>query len=138
MYYVINSILMSIRQGIKWIKSRYGDSLVVIRLTQRNYLDRIERAVSNGDVVLLENIGESVDAVLEPLLGRVLIRKGRVLKVDKYWEHNKKNLENTSCRIFSLYKNYKLCSDCRTSVSYSSGSELNMKLIMRKVTVSDW
>ncbi|CAK1583483.1 unnamed protein product [Parnassius mnemosyne] len=68
-------------QGIKWIKSRYGDSLVVIRLTQRNYLDRIERAVSGGDVVLLENIGESVDAVLEPLLGRVLIRKGRVLKI---------------------------------------------------------
>lgn len=55
---------------------------MVIRLTQRNYLDRIERAVSNGDVVLLENIGESVDAVLEPLLGRVLIRKGKVLKVD--------------------------------------------------------
>ncbi|XP_013170954.1 PREDICTED: dynein beta chain, ciliary-like [Papilio xuthus] len=68
-------------QGIKWIKSKYGDSLVVIRLTQRNYLDRIERAVSNGDVVLLENIGETVDAVLEPLLGRVLIRKGRVLKI---------------------------------------------------------
>ncbi|VVD05320.1 unnamed protein product [Leptidea sinapis] len=49
-------------QGIKWIKSRYGDALVVIRLTQRNYLDRIERAVSNGDVVLLENIGEIVKA----------------------------------------------------------------------------
>ncbi|XP_028032579.1 dynein beta chain, ciliary-like isoform X2 [Bombyx mandarina] len=68
-------------QGIKWIKSRYGDSLVVIRLTQRNYLDRIERAVTNGNVVLLENIGETVDAVLEPLLGRVLIRKGKVLKI---------------------------------------------------------
>lgn len=53
----------------------------MIRLTQRNYLDRIERAINNGDVVLLENIGETVDAVLEPLLGRVLIRKGRVLKV---------------------------------------------------------
>lgn len=44
-------------------------------------MDRIERAVSNGDVILMENIGETVDAVLEPLLGRVLIRKGRVLKV---------------------------------------------------------
>lgn len=70
-------------QGIKWIKSKFGDSLVVIRLTQRNYMDRIERGVSNGDVLLLENIGETVDAVLEPLLGRVLIRKGKVLKVQK-------------------------------------------------------
>ncbi|XP_045527512.1 dynein beta chain, ciliary-like [Pieris brassicae] len=68
-------------QGIKWIKSKFGDALVVIRLTQKNYIDRIERAVSNGDVVLLENIGETVDAVLDPLLGRVLIRKGRVLKI---------------------------------------------------------
>ncbi|XP_075982942.1 dynein beta chain, ciliary-like [Anticarsia gemmatalis] len=68
-------------QGIKWIKSKYGDALVVIRLTQRNYLDRIERGVNNGNVVLLENIGETVDAVLDPLLGRVLIRKGKVLKI---------------------------------------------------------
>lgn len=68
-------------QGIKWIKNKFGDALVVVRLTQRNYLDRIERAVNNGDIVLLENIGETVDAVLDPLLGRVLIRKGKVLKV---------------------------------------------------------
>ncbi|XP_060805137.1 dynein beta chain, ciliary [Amyelois transitella] len=68
-------------QGLKWIKSKYGEGLVVIRLTQRNYIDRIERAVSNGNVVLLENIGETVDAVLDPLLGRVLIRKGKVLKI---------------------------------------------------------
>lgn len=54
---------------------------MVIRLTQRNYMEGIERAVTNGNVVLLENIGETVDAVLEPLLGRVLIRKGKVLKV---------------------------------------------------------
>lgn len=32
-------------QGIKWVKSRYGSLLVVIRLGQRNYLDRIERQV---------------------------------------------------------------------------------------------
>ncbi|KAI8425213.1 hypothetical protein MSG28_007028, partial [Choristoneura fumiferana] len=68
-------------QGIKWIKTKYGDALVVIRLTQRNYIDRIERAVTSGNVVLLENIGETVDAVLDPLLGRVLIRKGKILKI---------------------------------------------------------
>nr|CAB3508098.1 unnamed protein product [Spodoptera littoralis] len=67
-------------QGLKWIKQKYGESLVVVRLTQRNYLDRIERGVSNGEIVILENIGETVDAVLDPLLGRVLIRKGKVLK----------------------------------------------------------
>lgn len=30
-------------QGIKWVKNKYGANLVVIRLGQKNYLDRIER-----------------------------------------------------------------------------------------------
>lgn len=47
----------------------------------KNYLDTIERCISNGDVVLIENIGETVDAVLDPLLGRALIKKGRVIKI---------------------------------------------------------
>ncbi|XP_030080192.1 dynein beta chain, ciliary [Drosophila hydei] len=68
-------------QGIKWVKSKYGPSLVVLRLTQRGYLDLVEKAVSNGNVLLIENIGENVDAVLNPLLGRMLIKKGTILKI---------------------------------------------------------
>lgn len=41
------------------------------------YLDRIEHAVSNGDCVLIENIGESLDPVLDPIIGRNTIKKGR-------------------------------------------------------------
>lgn len=41
------------------------------------YLDSIERALSAGEVVLIENLGESVDPVLGPLLGRETIKKGR-------------------------------------------------------------
>ncbi|KAF5280421.1 hypothetical protein FQR65_LT03230 [Abscondita terminalis] len=43
--------------------------------------DIIERCISNGQIVLLENIGETVDAVLDPVLGRVLIKKGRCVKI---------------------------------------------------------
>lgn len=68
-------------QGIKWIKTRYGDNLTVVRLTARTYLDTIERCISNGQVVLLEYIGEAVDAVLEPVMGRVLIKKGKCVKI---------------------------------------------------------
>nr|XP_023023241.1 dynein beta chain, ciliary-like [Leptinotarsa decemlineata] len=76
-------------QGIKWIKTRYGDSLNVVRLTQRTYLDTIERCISEGLVVLLENIGEVLDAVLDPVLGRVLIKKGRAIKIgDKDVDYN--------------------------------------------------
>lgn len=41
------------------------------------YLDSIERALSAGEVVLIENLEEAVDPVLGPLLGRETIKKGR-------------------------------------------------------------
>ena len=63
-------------QGIKWVKNKYHSNLKVLRLTQRNYMDQIELAIENGEIVLLENIMESVDAVLDPVIGRVLVRKG--------------------------------------------------------------
>jgi len=68
-------------QGVKWIKTKYGNDLTVVRLGQRSYLDTIERAVSNGETVLIENIEESVDPVLDPLLGRNTIKKGRAIKL---------------------------------------------------------
>uniref|UniRef100_H2YYC1 Uncharacterized protein n=1 Tax=Ciona savignyi TaxID=51511 RepID=H2YYC1_CIOSA len=64
-------------QGIKWIKNKYGKDLKVIRIGQRGYLDTIENALGVGDPVLIENIEESVDPVLGPLLGRETIKKGR-------------------------------------------------------------
>ena len=64
-------------QGVKWIKTREGEALKVVRLGQKGYLDAIERAVAYGDCLLLENIGETVDAVLDPLIGRLTIKKGR-------------------------------------------------------------
>lgn len=51
----------------------------VIRLGSKGYLDIIEKALSKGDTVLVENIGENVDPVLDPLLGRNLIKKGRLV-----------------------------------------------------------
>lgn len=55
------------------------------------YLDFIERAIANGDCLLLENIGESVDPVLDPLLGRLTIKKGKYLKIgDREVEYHPK------------------------------------------------
>lgn len=41
------------------------------------YLDAIESALAAGDVVLIENLEETLDPVLGPLLGRETIKKGR-------------------------------------------------------------
>uniref|UniRef100_A0A8C3KG70 Dynein axonemal heavy chain 9 n=1 Tax=Calidris pygmaea TaxID=425635 RepID=A0A8C3KG70_9CHAR len=68
-------------QGIKWIKTKYGEDLRVIRIGQKGYLDTMERALAAGELVLIENLEESVDPVLGPLLGRETIKKGRCIKI---------------------------------------------------------
>lgn len=40
-------------------------------------LERLEEALTNGHVVLLENIGEFLDPILDPLIARNLIKKGK-------------------------------------------------------------
>ncbi|CAH1258196.1 DNAH17 [Branchiostoma lanceolatum] len=78
-------------QGIKWIKTRVGDGLVIVKIGQKGYLDTIERALSSGETILFENIEESVDPVLDPLLGRNTIKKGRCIKIgDKECEYHPK------------------------------------------------
>ena len=47
--------------------------------------------MASGDCLLLENIGESVDPVLDTLLGRLTIKKGRYIKIgDKEVEFHPK------------------------------------------------
>ncbi|KFQ91060.1 Dynein heavy chain 9, axonemal, partial [Nipponia nippon] len=76
-------------QGIKWIKTKYGEDLRVIRIGQKGYLDMMERALAAGELVLIENLEESVDPVLGPLLGRETIKKGRYIKIgDKECDFN--------------------------------------------------
>ncbi|KAK2515559.1 hypothetical protein Q9233_014072 [Columba guinea] len=76
-------------QGIKWMKTKYGKDLRVIRIGQKGYLDTMERALAAGELVLIENLEESMDPVLGPLLGRETIKKGRYIKIgDKECDFN--------------------------------------------------
>ena len=76
-------------QGIKWIKNRYGAELTTMRLGQKGYLDIVENCVTQGKTLLIENIGEDIDAVLDPIIGRNLIKKGKAIKLgDKEVEYD--------------------------------------------------
>jgi len=44
-------------QGIKWIKGREGNDMQVIQLIQKNWLKKVENAVTNGQVLMIEAIG---------------------------------------------------------------------------------
>uniref|UniRef100_UPI00398F70DF dynein axonemal heavy chain 11-like isoform X2 n=1 Tax=Pristiophorus japonicus TaxID=55135 RepID=UPI00398F70DF len=77
------------QQGIKWIRNKYGSELRVVHIGQKGYLDIIEHALSCGDTILIENLEETVDPVLDPILGRNTIKKGRYIKIgDKECEFN--------------------------------------------------
>ena len=66
-----------------------GEKLVSLRTDQKGYLDSLERAMGNGDICILENIGEDIDPVLEPIIARNTIKKGRAIKLgDKECEYN--------------------------------------------------
>ncbi|XP_050527559.1 dynein beta chain, ciliary isoform X2 [Daktulosphaira vitifoliae] len=76
-------------QGIKWIKQKYGDSLIVLRLGQKGCMDELENSITLGYTVLIENIEENLDPVLDSLLSRNLIKKGKAIKMgDKEIEYN--------------------------------------------------
>jgi dynein heavy chain len=40
-------------QGLRWIKNRFTDKLVLLRYNSKGYLDRVEAAVRRGDTLLL-------------------------------------------------------------------------------------
>ncbi|XP_068632055.1 dynein axonemal heavy chain 3 [Battus philenor] len=64
-------------QANKWVKNMERENhLKVIKLTDSNYTRVLENAIQLGMPVLLENIRESLDAVLEPVLLRNVFRSG--------------------------------------------------------------
>jgi len=69
-------------QGILWIKTwQESKNLLVTRLGVKGMLDRMERCIENGDSVLIENLQESIDAVLGPIIGRQFFKKNRNMYV---------------------------------------------------------
>ena len=69
-------------QGIKWLRSKEEGSeggLEVFQLNQKGWQRKIEQALSGGKVVIIENLGEEIDATLDPVLSRAIYKKGRAL-----------------------------------------------------------
>ena len=52
-------------------------ALHVIQLTQPNWIRHVVNAVSQGHVIVVENLGEDVDATLDPVLARAVYKRGR-------------------------------------------------------------
>jgi dynein heavy chain len=62
-------------QAIYWIKRREGSRLQVARLGQKDLIKRLLIAIEAGHPFLIENMGETVDPMLMPVIGRVTVKR---------------------------------------------------------------
>ena len=69
------------QQGVKWIRNRFADELVLLNLNQPRWLSIITRAVEQGHTVLIENVSENIDPTLDSILQRAIIKKGRSQRI---------------------------------------------------------
>jgi dynein heavy chain, axonemal len=69
-------------QGIEWIRNKEkNNNLKIARMSEKSMLRKLEQAMENGWAFLIENLGEQIDAVLNPVISRATIKKGRKLFV---------------------------------------------------------
>ncbi|KAI8622787.1 dynein heavy chain and region D6 of dynein motor-domain-containing protein [Chytriomyces sp. MP71] len=67
-------------QANKWVKNMEKlNRLAIIKLSDGDYVRQLENAITFGTPVLLENIGEEVDSVLEPLLTKQIFKQSGVM-----------------------------------------------------------
>ena len=63
-------------QANKWVRNMEAENgLDVIKLSERDYLRTLGNAIRFGKPVLLENVGESLDPALEPILLKQVIER---------------------------------------------------------------
>jgi len=51
--------------------------MIIIQLSQKNWLKKVEMAVSNGNVMMVESLSQDIDPILDPLLSRQFVKKGK-------------------------------------------------------------
>lgn len=89
-------------QANKWIRHmEKASELEVVKLTDSNYMDIIETCIEYGKPVLIENIGETLDAPLDPILMK------NIYKIAGTWYINlgEKSLEyNLKFRFYMTTK----------------------------------
>lgn len=92
-------------QANKWIRNMERDnSMVVIKLTDADYMRTVENAVQFGTPVLLENVGEELDPSLEPLLLKQTFKQGGVTCI-RLGDSTVEYSENFRFYITTKYRN---------------------------------
>jgi len=69
-------------QGKTWLRAREErNGVVVSTLTDKHFRRNLEECLSDGKPLLIENIEEEIDPLLDPVLERRVVKKGRTMLV---------------------------------------------------------
>ena len=69
-------------QGIRWLRQKEEpNGLQVFQLNQKGWQRKVEQAITNGQVIIIENLSEEIDATMDPVLSRAIYKKGRNLYI---------------------------------------------------------
>lgn len=64
-------------QGIAWLKLKEEPrDLQILRLGQKDILRRLQEAMERGFSVIIENMGETIDPMILPVVTRAFTRRG--------------------------------------------------------------
>ena len=67
-------------QANKWVKNMEKDNkLAVTKLTNNDFVRTLENAIQFGQPVLMENVGQELDSILEPILLKQTFKQGTTL-----------------------------------------------------------
>jgi len=90
-------------QGINWLRKTWDShDLRVTRLSNPKMVKIVELAVEAGHPVLIENMENSIDAVIQPVYSRAIVKKGK----SKYIKMGDKELSLSP--TFNLFMHTKL------------------------------
>ena len=65
-------------QGISWLREKEKDNkLKSLRLGSKTINRELEIAIEHGHSAMIENMGDSIDAILMPIIARSFIKKGK-------------------------------------------------------------
>jgi dynein heavy chain len=65
-------------QAILWLKKKSGDQLKVLTFNSENYMKYVGLRVHNGGTILIENVGDTIDPNINPVLEKNYIIKNQV------------------------------------------------------------
>jgi len=62
------------------LKGKFQD-LTVTTFADKQFERRVENAISNGSVLIIENIAEELEPTLDPVLNRAVTKKGNAVYI---------------------------------------------------------